>query len=104
MTHDHFSIHPGPVKALAGDFMASADHLDGRISAFATRAENVNDAFGVMSQSTEALSKYVAMTQSIVTALRQLSAGLRNYAEGLHHTVASYQAADAAQSRQFGGT
>jgi uncharacterized protein YukE len=103
MAHEHFSIHPGPVNALADDFTASADHLDGRVKAFATRAENVNDAFGVMSESTEALSKYVAMTQSTVTALRQLSIGLRNYAAGLHHTVVSYQGADSAQSQHFGG-
>jgi hypothetical protein len=103
MAHEHFSIHPGPVNALGNDFTASGDHLDGRISAFAMRAENVNDAFGVMSESTQALSTYVEMTRNTVTALRQLRTTLQNYAEGLHHTVTAYQATDSAPAQQFGG-
>ncbi|MGX1760871.1 type VII secretion target [Streptomyces lydicus] len=103
MAHEHFSIHPEPVSSLAKDFTASADQLDDRIRAFATRAENVDDAFGVMSESTEALSRYVEMTHHTVTALQQLRAGLQHYAAGLNHTVASYQGADAAQAQQFGG-
>ncbi|MER0484643.1 type VII secretion target [Streptomyces sp. Edi2] len=103
MAHEHFSIHPEPVTALAKDFTSSSDHLDGRISTFASRAENVDDAFGVMSESTEVLSQYVEMTRHTVTSLRQLSAGLKHYAAGLHHTVASYQESDSAQAQQFGG-
>ncbi|MFE7313100.1 MULTISPECIES: ESX-1 secretion-associated protein [unclassified Streptomyces] len=103
MAHEHFSLHPEPVEALAKDFISSSDHLDGRISTFATRAENVDDAFGVMSESTEVLSQYVEMTRHTVTSLRQLSAGLKHYAAGLQHTVASYQEVDSAQAQQFGG-
>ncbi|MHB6910199.1 type VII secretion target [Streptomyces sp. CB02959] len=103
MTHEHFSIHPEPVTALGKDFTASADHLDNRISAFASRAENVDDAFGVMSESTETLSQYVEMTRHTVTSLQQLRTGLQHYAAGLQHTVATYQASDAAQAQQFGG-
>ncbi|WP_030372048.1 type VII secretion target [Streptomyces rimosus] len=103
MVHEHFSIHPAPVTALARDFTASSERLDDRISTFATRAENVNDAFGVMSESTEVLSQYVEMTRQTVTSLRQLSAGLRHYAAGLQYTVASYQGSDSAQAQQFGG-
>ncbi|WP_369359040.1 WXG100 family type VII secretion target [Streptomyces sp. cg2] len=103
MAHEHFSIHPEPVTALAKDFTASADHLESRVGDFAKQAENVDDAFGVMSESTEALTQYVEMTQHTATTLRELSAGLRNYAAGLHHTVASYQGADSDQAQQFGG-
>ncbi|MFG2141531.1 ESX-1 secretion-associated protein [Streptomyces sp. NPDC048650] len=103
MAHEHFSIHPEPVTALAKDFTSSSGHLDGRIDAFAARAENVNDAFGVMSESTEVLSQYVEMTRNTVTSLRRLSAGLRHYAAGLQHTVASYHGADFVQAQQFGG-
>ncbi|MFI0155650.1 ESX-1 secretion-associated protein [Streptomyces lydicus] len=103
MAHEHFSIHPEPVTALAQDFTSSSDRLDGRISAFASRAEKVDDAFGVMSESTEVLAQYVDMTRHTVTSLRQLSAGLKHYAAGLHHTVSSYRSADAAQAQQFGG-
>ncbi|GGX36647.1 type VII secretion target [Streptomyces noursei] len=103
MAHEHFSIHPGPVTALSKDFTASANHLEGSISTFAARAENVNDAFGVMSESTDALAKYVEMTRRTVDALKELRSGLQHYAEGLHHTVAAYQASDAAQAQQFGG-
>ncbi|MER0480896.1 type VII secretion target [Streptomyces sp. Edi2] len=103
MAHEHFSIHPEPVTALAKDFTSSSGHLDGRISTFATRAENVDDAFGVMAESTEVLSQYVEMTRDTVTSLRQLSTGLRHYAAGLEHTVASYQGADSAQAQRFGG-
>ncbi|MFF7412023.1 ESX-1 secretion-associated protein [Streptomyces lydicus] len=103
MAHEHFSIHPEPVTGLATDFASSSDHLDGRISAFASRAENVDDAFGVMSESTEVLSQYVEMTRHTVTSLRHLSAGLKNYAAGLHHTVATYRESDSAQAQQFGG-
>ncbi|MCZ1008679.1 type VII secretion target [Streptomyces lydicus] len=102
MTHAHFSIHPEPVTALAKDFTSSSAHLDGRISAFASRAENVDDSFGAMSESTEVLSQYVEMTRHTVTSLRQLSAGLKNYAAGLHHTVASYHESDSAQAQRFG--
>ncbi|MFH8634947.1 ESX-1 secretion-associated protein [Streptomyces lydicus] len=103
MPHEHFSIHPEPVNALARDFTSSSEHLDSRIIAFTSRAENVNDAFGVMSESTEVLSQYVEMTRNTVASLRQLSAGLKHYAAGLQHTVASYHGADAEQARKFGG-
>ncbi|KIZ15340.1 type VII secretion target [Streptomyces natalensis] len=103
MAHEHFSIHPEPVTALAKDFTSSSDHLDDRISAFASRAENVDDAFGVMSESTEVLSQYVEMTRHTVMSLRQLSAGLKNYATGLDRTVATYHESDSAQAQQFGG-
>ncbi|WP_328688640.1 ESX-1 secretion-associated protein [Streptomyces caniferus] len=103
MTHDHFSLHPEPVNALARDFTSSSERLDSRIGLFASRAENVDDAFGVMSESTEVLSQYVEMTRSTVTSLRELGAGLKHYAAGLHHTVASYQGADVEQARKFGG-
>ncbi|WP_274916634.1 WXG100 family type VII secretion target [Streptomyces sp. WZ-12] len=103
MPHEHFSIHPEPVTALAKDFTASADHLDSRVSDFAKRAENVDDAFGVMSESTEVLSQYVEMTRHTATSLQELCTGLRNYGSGLHHTMASYQGADIAQAQQFGG-
>ncbi|MFK0293902.1 ESX-1 secretion-associated protein [Streptomyces sp. NPDC090442] len=103
MAHEHFSIHPEPVTALGKDFTASAEHLDSRVGDFAKRAENVDDAFGVMSESTETLSQYVEMTRHTALVLQELCAGLRNYAAGLHHTVASYQGADAAQAQQFGG-
>lgn len=43
------------------------------------------------------------MTRNTVTSLRQLSAGLKHYAAGLHHTVASYTGADAEQAQKFGG-
>lgn len=56
MAHEHFSIHPEPVNSSVRDFMSSSEHLDGRISAFASRTENVDDAFGVMPESTEVLS------------------------------------------------
>ncbi|BDM74487.1 hypothetical protein HEK616_79740 (plasmid) [Streptomyces nigrescens] len=77
--------------------------MDDRITTFATRAENVDDAFGVMSESTEVLSQYVEMPRHTVTSLRQLSAGPRHYAAGLQHTATSYQASDSAQAQQFGG-
>ncbi|WP_260636573.1 type VII secretion target [Streptomyces angustmyceticus] len=103
MPHEHFSIHPEPVTALAKDFVSSSDHLDDRISTFASRAENVADAFGVMSESTEVLSQYVEMTRHTVTSLRQVSAGLKHYAAGLRHTVAGYQRSDSEQAQRFGG-
>jgi uncharacterized protein YukE len=103
MTDEHFAIDPAPVSSLADDFTASASFLDGRITEFAARAEKVDDAFGVLAESTEALAKYVEMTQSTVTALRELSAGLATYAEGLRQNVAAYQESDTAQAQRFGG-
>jgi uncharacterized protein YukE len=99
---DHFYIDPQPVNALAADFTSSASQLRTKVSAFAAQAENVNDAFGVMSQSTEALAKYVQMTQSTVTALQGLANALDHYATGIDQTVASYQATDQAHAQQLG--
>jgi uncharacterized protein YukE len=102
-TSEHFFIDPPQITALAHDFSSSSSELRGKVSAFATRAENVNDAFGVMSQSTDALAKYVQMTQSTVTALQGLVGALDQYAAGLQQTVANYQATDHAHAQQLGG-
>ncbi len=102
LPHQQFAFHPEPVTALAKDFTASAGHLDGCIGDFAERAENVDDSFGVLSESTGTLSPYVEMTRHTTTALQKLSAGLRNYAAGLHHNLASYQDTESARAQQFG--
>nr|WP_202446595.1 type VII secretion target [Streptomyces sp. SID5468] len=100
---EHFFIEPGRVTALADDFSSSGRQLGGKVQAFASGAENVDDAFGVMSQSTDALAAYVRMTQSTVTALRSLVHALDQYATGLRQTVTDYQAVDQANAQRLGG-
>ncbi|MFI9078398.1 ESX-1 secretion-associated protein [Streptomyces sioyaensis] len=74
-----------------------------QVKQFADKAENVDDAFGVLSESTEALAKYVDMTRATVTSLQELRRQLDGYAAGLHHSAASYEHTDAEQAHKFGG-
>ncbi|MCC9310880.1 ESX-1 secretion-associated protein [Kitasatospora sp. RB6PN24] len=94
MVADHFHIEPAKVTAVSADFSSSAKTMDGQLTTFATDAENVNDAFGVLAESTEALGKYVQMTQATVTSLRQLQTQLQGYSAGLAATVKAYKDAD----------
>lgn len=103
MAGDHFFIQSTRITALSRDFTHASSDLGTEIDGFATSAENVNDAFGVLSESTEALTKYVEMTQATVTSLRQLQQHLEKYSEGLKQTVTNYQAGDQAQAQSFGG-
>ncbi|MGC0311885.1 ESX-1 secretion-associated protein [Kitasatospora acidiphila] len=94
MVADHFHIEPAKVTAVSADFSSSSKGMDGQLSTFATKAENVNDAFGVLAESTEALGKYVQMTQATVTSLRQLQNQLEGYSLGLAAVVKAYKATD----------
>ncbi|MFE1765819.1 hypothetical protein ACFW81_16595 [Streptomyces angustmyceticus] len=50
MTHEHFSVHPDKPRALSTDFQHVNDRLAGQVKQFADKAENVDDAFGVLSR------------------------------------------------------
>lgn len=63
----------------------------------------MDDAFGVLSESTEALAKYVEMTKATVTSLQQLRQQLAGYARGLDHSAASYEHTDAQHAAAFKG-
>ncbi|PYC68027.1 ESX-1 secretion-associated protein [Streptomyces tateyamensis] len=101
MVADHFHIEPGKVEALSADFHSAAVTLGGQITAFGSKAENVNDAFGVLAESTDALQKYVTMTQATVVSLQQLQAQLEGYSQALATTVTNYQTADQHNSRRL---
>ncbi|QHC24564.1 ESX-1 secretion-associated protein [Streptomyces sp. GS7] len=103
MTCNLFSFRPEPVTVLAQGLTASADHLDSRVREFAAQAGNVTDASGPSSGSTEVHSPYAQMTRHTATALREISADLRDHASGLHHAVASYEGAEYARAQQFLG-
>ncbi|MDH6131682.1 hypothetical protein P3T37_001056 [Kitasatospora sp. MAA4] len=101
MADDHFFIDPVKVSALGADFHSTSTGLDPKIKTFGTNAENVNDAFGILAESTAALQKYVAMTQATVTSLQQLSTQLQGYSDALAQTVTAYQKADQAHATQL---
>ncbi|MGX7757841.1 WXG100 family type VII secretion target [Streptomyces angustmyceticus] len=103
MTHEHFSVDPDKLRALSTDFQHVNDRLAGQVKQFADKAENVDDAFGVLSESTEALAKYADMTRATVTSLQQLRGQLAGYAVGLHHSAANYEHADTGQATAFKG-
>ncbi|MFE7785877.1 type VII secretion target [Streptomyces nigrescens] len=103
MAHEHFTVHPEKLRALSKDFTHTGDRLDAQIKHFADKAENVDDAFGVLSESTETLEKYVEMTQATVTSLQQLRQQLAGYARGLDHSAASYEHIDAQHAAAFKG-
>ncbi|GAA2577568.1 WXG100 family type VII secretion target [Streptomyces tubercidicus] len=103
MTHEHFSVHPDKLRTLSTDFKHVNDRLEGQVKQFADKAENVDSAFGVLSESTEALAKYVDMTRATVTSLQQLRKQLSGYAAGLNHTAANYEHTDAGQANAFKG-
>lgn len=94
MAQDHFSIDPGQVSPLVGEFSSAAEILKEQVTTFATKAENVNDAFGVLAQSTAALTQYVAMTQATVANLQRLQTQLSGYSEAVQASVAAYQQTD----------
>jgi hypothetical protein len=102
MADDHFHIEPGKVTALSADFHTQAQTLGGQITAFGSKAENVNDAFGILAESTAALQQYVQMTQATVTSLQGLQAQLQGYSEGLAATVKAYQKTDQHHAKQMG--
>ncbi|QRX95838.1 ESX-1 secretion-associated protein [Streptomyces noursei] len=103
MTRNFFSFRPEPATVLAKGLTVSADHLDSRVREFAAQAGNVTDTFGSSSGSSEARSLYAPMTRHAATALREISADLRDHASGLHHAVASYEGAEYARAQQFWG-
>ncbi|MFE6689073.1 WXG100 family type VII secretion target [Streptomyces sp. NPDC057743] len=103
MAHDHFAAHPDKLRELSADFTHVGSRLEGQVSKFAGKAENVDDAFGVLSESTEALAKYVAMTQSTVKSLQQLHKQLAGYAAGLNRTAANYEHTDAQHAAELRG-
>ncbi|WP_329129590.1 type VII secretion target [Streptomyces caniferus] len=103
MTQEHFIVHPQKLRALSWDFTHADDRLDAQVKHFADKAENVDDAFGVLSESTEALAKYVEMTQATVTSLQQLRQQLAGYARGLTQSAASYEHTDAQHAAVFKG-
>ncbi|REK84649.1 ESX-1 secretion-associated protein [Streptomyces inhibens] len=103
MAHEHFTVHPNKLCALSRDFKHVESRLEGQINRFADKAENVDDAFGVLSESTEALAKYVEMTQATVKSLQQLHKQLAGYAAGLDHTAANYEHTDAQHAVEFKG-
>ncbi|MFI0790214.1 WXG100 family type VII secretion target [Streptomyces lydicus] len=103
MAQEHFSVHPEKLRALSREFAHGGERLDAQVKHFADKAESVDDAFGVLSESTEALAKYVEMTQATVTSLQQLRQQLGGYARGLDHSAASYEYTDAQHAAAFKG-
>ncbi|WP_438486615.1 WXG100 family type VII secretion target [Streptomyces sp. S186] len=103
MTHEHFTVHPDKLRALSKDFTNTGDRLDEQVARFADKAENVDDAFGVLSESTEALAQYVEMTKATVHSLQQLRKQLAGYAGGLDHSAAGYEFTDAQHATMFKG-
>ncbi|MFF4955462.1 WXG100 family type VII secretion target [Streptomyces chattanoogensis] len=103
MAHQHFIAHPGKLRELSGDFENVGSRLEGQIGKFADKAENVDDAFGVLSESTEALAKYVEMTQATVKSLKQLHKQLAGYAAGLNHTATNYEQTDTQHAAELRG-
>ncbi|MFE0457643.1 type VII secretion target [Kitasatospora sp. NPDC058965] len=103
MVADHFHIEPDKVTALSADFHSCAGTLSGQITTFANKAENVNDAFGVMAESNDALQKYVEMTRATAVSLQQLQAQLEGYSQALATTVKNYQTAEQHNRRQLAG-
>ncbi|QRX95836.1 WXG100 family type VII secretion target [Streptomyces noursei] len=103
MTHEHFTVHPDKLRALSKGFAHTADRLDEQVARFADKAENVDDAFGVLSESTEALAQYVEMTKATVHSLQQLCRQLAGYASGLDRSAAGYESTDAQHTAMFKG-
>jgi uncharacterized protein YukE len=102
MVADHFHIEPDKVNALSADFKSSADTTGGQVATFAAKAENVNDAFGVLPESTDVLQKYVAMTQATVVSLQKLQQQLQGYSATLTAAVVAYQETDRRHARNMG--
>ncbi|MFI2240950.1 WXG100 family type VII secretion target [Streptomyces chrestomyceticus] len=103
MAHHHFTVHPEKLRSLSRDFEQVERRLAGKVGAFASAAENVDDAFGVLSESTEALAAYVEMTRATVRSLQHLREQLAGYAAGLGHNAAGYEHADAQHAAGFKG-
>ncbi|MEU3988838.1 type VII secretion target [Streptomyces platensis] len=103
MAHEHFTAHPDKLRNLSRDFKHVEGRIQGQIHQFAKRAENVDDAFGVLSESTEALAKYVEMTRATVKSLQQLHQQLAAYAVGLDRTAANYEHTDAEHAAALKG-
>ncbi|WP_234346006.1 ESX-1 secretion-associated protein [Streptomyces sp. NRRL F-5755] len=88
---------------MSHDFKQVGKRLEGKVSTFASTAESVDGAFGVLSESTEALAKYVEMTQATVESLKHLREQLAGYAAGLEHNAAGYEHTDAQHAAGFRG-
>ncbi|MFE2161743.1 type VII secretion target [Streptomyces lydicus] len=103
MAHEHFTAHPDKLRNLSRDFKHVESRLAGQVNLFANKAENVDDAFGILSESTDALAEYVEMTRATVTSLQQLHQQLSGYAAGLDRTAANYEHTDAEHAAAFQG-
>lgn len=103
MAHNHFTVHPDKLRELSRDFKQVERRLEGKVGTFASAAVNVDGAFGVLSESTEALATYVEMTQATVKSLQRLREQLAGYAVGLDHNAANYEHTDARHAAGFRG-
>jgi hypothetical protein len=94
VSHDGFKAEAGEIDVAGRAFIAEAEDLAGRISAFSGAAQNVGGAFGGLGPSEEVLNEYLQMARDTVEALGKLRETVELTGEGLRTTARNYGRAD----------
>ncbi|MCX9191163.1 hypothetical protein C3Y87_07015 [Carbonactinospora thermoautotrophica] len=89
-------IHADParMKQIADAIKQTAEAFQAKVNEFGRVAPDVDDAFGVMSESTEALREYVSLAQHAAEDLEKLHQRLAGLAAVVEAAAKNYTTAD----------
>lgn len=89
-----FRADPAAIRSHGDDVAAGGDALAAEIAGFETAAYEVNDAFGFLGPSAEAMADYLDMASETVAGLRSLAHRLQADGVLLWTSSENYRGAD----------
>ncbi len=95
MGQQPFEVDPVALRELAAVFEKQADRLARAVPEFRDTSYAVNDAFGKLGPSTEALQAFLELAQEDSSELTKLSGFLESNAAALRTAADNYEKADA---------
>ncbi|KWX03594.1 hypothetical protein TH66_12155 [Carbonactinospora thermoautotrophica] len=104
MSADYFVSDQGAIERLGKRFEQAASDLESRISSFLSRADEIEDGFGVLTESQEALQAYNETLSNMVETLRALRSHLDEVGQALATSAKNYATSEESVTGLFGGT
>lgn len=102
---DEFYIEHDSVAGLAKEFRKRAEGLGDQLAKFKpkTDSEAIHDGFGVLTESEEVTSAYIALANSMRESVEGLQKHLDDIADGLKHNATNTRKSDEAMEDLFKG-
>ncbi len=104
MSADHFLSDQAAIERLGEHFEKAASDLESRISNFLSRANEIENGFGVLTESQEALQAYHETLNNMVESLREPRSHLDEVGQALAANAKNYAASEESVTGLFGGT